>query len=138
VEARAFDPDGPIAKVQFTLNSILVATTFTNFTTTLTGLAAGKYQLNAIASDTRGATATSAPVNFSVVITPTLLSLTRQGTSAVNILAGGTAGVPHVLQLSFDLSQWLSIETNIGQGQITFTDQQRANAPQQFYRVIIP
>jgi hypothetical protein len=135
--ATAFDPDGPIAQVQFALNGAVVATTMADFTTTFTNLAPGRFVLTAIAFDTRGGSRTSAPVNFSMVFAPRISSLIRLGTN-VNILATATGGIAHVLEYSTDLTRWTPIATNVAvRGQVPFTDQQRQTNTQQFYRIVI-
>ncbi|MDB6038168.1 MAG: large protein, partial [Verrucomicrobiales bacterium] len=109
--ATAFDPDGPIAQVQFALNGAVVATTMADFTTTFTNLAPGRFVLTAIAYDTRGGSSTSAPVSFSMVFAPRISSLTRLGTN-VNVLATATGGIAHVLEYSTDLTHWTPVATN--------------------------
>jgi hypothetical protein len=136
--ATAFDPDGPIAQVQFALNGTVAAITSAQFSTTFTNLAPGKYVLTAIALDNRGGSTTSAPVAFSVVFPPKLVSLTRTGAN-VNIIASATGGFIHVLQYGNQLGHWTSIATNIAvRGQVPFTDLQRQTNAAQFYRIIIP
>lgn len=135
--ATAFDPDGPVAQVQFALNGAVMATTAVDFTTTFTNLAPGKYVLTAIAYDTRGGSSTSAPVNFSMVFAPRLTSVTRTGTN-VNLLATATGGIVHVLEYGTDLAHWIPVATNVAvRGQVPFTDQQRPANAQQFYRIVI-
>jgi hypothetical protein len=137
VLATAFDPDGPVAQVQFALNGTVQATTVADFATTFTNLAPGKYLLSAIAFDNRGGSSTSAPVNFSMVFAPRLTALTRVGTN-VNILAAATGGIVHILEYSPDLEHWIPVATNVAvRGQVPFTDQQRPANRQQFYRIVI-
>jgi hypothetical protein len=137
VLATAFDPDGPVAQVQFALNGTVQATTVADFTTTFTNLAPGKYLLSAIAFDNRGGSSTSAPVNFSMVFAPRLTALTRVGTN-VNILATATGGIAHILEYSPDLDHWIPVATNVAvRGQVPFTDLQRPANRQQFYRIVI-
>ena len=65
--ASASDPDGDIEWVEFYLNSALVGRLLsTPVSTTLIGLAAGTYQVRAVASDNLGASAVSAAATFLV------------------------------------------------------------------------
>jgi regulation of enolase protein 1 (concanavalin A-like superfamily) len=67
VAASASDTDGTIAKVDFYRGSQLVGSDTTNsYSTTFSNVAAGTYQLTAVATDSDGETTTSAPVNVTV------------------------------------------------------------------------
>ena len=65
--AVAADSDGTVAKVDFYAGATLVGTdTSSPFTQTWTGVAAGSYALQAVATDNKGATTTSGTVNVTV------------------------------------------------------------------------
>ena len=65
--ATASDTDGSITKVDFYRGTQLIRSDTTNsYTATATGLAAGTYQLTAVATDSDGVTSTSAPVSVTV------------------------------------------------------------------------
>jgi hypothetical protein len=65
--ASASDPDGAIEWVEFYLNSTLVGHLLSApLSTTLSGLAAGVYQVNAVASDNLGAATVSPAATFTV------------------------------------------------------------------------
>ncbi len=69
VSATASDPDGAVAKVEFYLDGSEVAEDSTApYGTTVTGLPAGAHTLTAVATDDDGASASSAPVAFTVSI----------------------------------------------------------------------
>ena len=67
VTAAASDTDGTINKVDFYRGTQLIGSDTTNtYSATATGLAAGTYQLTAVATDSDGVTRTSAPVSVTV------------------------------------------------------------------------
>jgi regulation of enolase protein 1 (concanavalin A-like superfamily) len=67
VTATASDTDGSITKVDFYRGTQLIGSDTTNsYTATATGLAAGTYQLTAVATDSDGVTSTSSPVSVTV------------------------------------------------------------------------
>ena len=67
VAATASDTDGTVAKVDFYQGATLIASDTTNsYSAPLRNLAAGTYQLTAVAIDSDGATSTSAPVSVTV------------------------------------------------------------------------
>jgi regulation of enolase protein 1 (concanavalin A-like superfamily) len=67
VAASASDTDGTITKVEFYQGAQLIASDTTNaYSATLSNVAAGTYQLTAVATDSDGETTTSAPVSVTV------------------------------------------------------------------------
>ena len=67
VTATASDTDGTITKVDFYRGTQLIGSDTTNsYSATATGLAAGTYQLTAVATDSDGVTRTSSPVSVTV------------------------------------------------------------------------
>jgi regulation of enolase protein 1 (concanavalin A-like superfamily) len=67
VTATASDTDGAISKVDFYRGTQLIGSDTTNaYSATATGLAAGTYQLTAVATDSDGVTSTSSPVSVTV------------------------------------------------------------------------
>jgi hypothetical protein len=67
VSADAADPEGPVQKVDFYLGANLIGSVSNNpYTLTTTGVAAGAYNLTAVASDGAGYRGTSAPVSITV------------------------------------------------------------------------
>ncbi len=67
VTATATDADGTVAKVEFFQGNVLIGTdTTAPFAATWTGVTAGTYSLTAKATDDKGATASSAPLNITV------------------------------------------------------------------------
>ena len=69
--ANASDPDGPIARVDFYSGTSLLGTDSASpFSYNWSGPPAGSYSLTAVAYDTAGMSATSAPVSISVGTPP--------------------------------------------------------------------
>jgi hypothetical protein len=69
--AEATDSDGSVANVQFLLNNSPIGSSAgPNFSTNVSGLAAGNYSLTAIATDDQGAATTSDPVTVIVTNAP--------------------------------------------------------------------
>ena len=67
VTAAASDTDGAITKVDFYRGTQLIGSDTTNsYSASLTGVAAGTYQLTAVATDSDGVTSTSSPVSVTV------------------------------------------------------------------------
>ncbi len=65
--ATASDTDGTVTRVDFYRGTQLIASDTTNsYTASLPNLAAGTYQMTAVATDSDGATSTSAPVSVTV------------------------------------------------------------------------
>jgi hypothetical protein len=100
--ATAADSDGTIAKVDFFVDTQLVATdTAAPFQGSWTNVPAGQYSLTARATDNRGAVATSAATSIKVIAGPTILASpatvsVRQGstnTFAVSLASQPTASV---------------------------------------------
>jgi len=87
VTASAADADGAIQKVDFYQGATLIGTATTSpYTIQWTNVAAGAYSLNAVATDDRNATTTSAAVAITVNALPTV-SITAP-------TAGATFGAP--------------------------------------------
>ena len=92
--ARASDTDGTIAKVDFYRGSTLLGSDTTRnsqneYTYSWTNVAAGSYQLNAVARDNDGATATSLVANITVTTlaapTPTRVAFNASADHATNV-----------------------------------------------------
>ena len=86
VTATASDTDGTITRVAFYRGTELIGSDTTNtYSATATGLAAGTYQLTAVATDSDGVRRTSSPVSVTVNGTtnhPPTVSLTRPAASS--------------------------------------------------------
>ena len=82
LSASASDPDGGVARVDFFAGSTLVGTANASpYTVTWSGVAAGTYTLTAVATDTAGASTTSAARTITVNQRPTV-SLTSPANNA--------------------------------------------------------
>ena len=112
--ASAASSSGPVTNLQFFANAttLLKSVSTAPFTTIASNLAAGSYTLTAVAT-AKGISATSSPVNVSVV-TPLTVNL-----SAAKITAGKIAfsysanpGLAYVVQSSSNLVTWVTVGTN--------------------------
>jgi Bacterial Ig domain/Carboxypeptidase regulatory-like domain/IPT/TIG domain/Beta-propeller repeat/Bacterial TSP3 repeat len=116
--ATASDVDGSITKVDFFAGALLVGTdTSSPYQVTWTNARAGAHTLTAVATDNSGGTATSNPVNITVVWQAGLSALAdayvRDGTSAatnfgtaleLQVQASATAGSNRESYLKFNLT----------------------------------
>ena len=86
VTAAASDTDGTITKVDFYRGTQLIGSDTTNsYSVSVTGVAAGTYQLIAVATDSDGVTSTSSPVSVTVsgpTNQPPTVSLTSPAASS--------------------------------------------------------
>ena len=76
INATAGDPDGSVTRVDFYRGSTLIASDTTSpYSATWSNPASGTYTLTAVAVDSAGASATSAPVSITVNVATTLPTL---------------------------------------------------------------
>jgi hypothetical protein len=66
VSATATDPDGTVARVDFSLGSLTASDTTSPYSTTFSNVAAGTYAVSARATDNQGATAVQDPFMITV------------------------------------------------------------------------
>ena len=86
--ATATDPDGTVSRVDFFVDTQLIATdTSAPFQGSWTNVPVGQYSLTARATDNRGAVATSAAVAIRVLAGPTIVA----SPATVSVRQGGTA-----------------------------------------------
>jgi plastocyanin len=141
VQATASDSDGDtITKVQFFAGANPLGTVSNPGPTAsfnVPSLAAGNYTLKAVATDSRGATNSSAGVTIHVV-TPapiTLSAIQRLSASSTQFTFSTTPGLNYVVQRSSDLANFAPIGTvSANAGTMTFTDN-NASGIQNFYRI---
>jgi len=115
ITADASDSDGTIAKVEFLVNSAIAATdTIAPYSATISGLTPGTYVLTAVATDSGGATTTSAPRTITVTtatgstaaVAFVMADASTQGTwkgtygSQGAVIVGDTATLPGDVQLA--------------------------------------
>lgn len=82
--ATASDPDDSVAKVDFYVGSTRIGTsTSSPYGVTWSNVALGSYSITAVATDSRGATTTSAAVAVTVVATPLVVVTSPVGCSSV-------------------------------------------------------
>ncbi|MBI4657768.1 MAG: hypothetical protein HY735_02765 [Verrucomicrobia bacterium] len=138
IQTAASDSDGSIQKVSFFSGSTLLGSVASPpFNLAVTNVAAGNYKLTAVATDDRGASATSPPVTISVVTpVPIQLSVPRRlPLTGFQFNHTGNPGLRYVVEKSLDLTQWLSIATNLAAGALTTVNDNGAAASPNFYRV---
>jgi len=138
VSATASDPDGTIASVEFFDGQrSLGLRSSPPFTITLADLAAGRYNLAAVATDNKGGSMTSGIVVLHVAAPPRILSIMNLGGDHFHITAQATPGISHVLEGTHDFEMWSPIATNIAQqAGLEFIDFAHEMIHLRFYRVV--
>ncbi|PYK63793.1 MAG: hypothetical protein DME21_01800 [Verrucomicrobia bacterium] len=114
IQAPATDSDGTVARVDFFAGTNLLGTaTNSPPSFTWTDVAAGRYSLTAQATDDRGGTSTSNPVNVTVT------AVTGVGPRLTIVLTGNTVGISwmatgYQLQMKTNLSSlsWTDVPVN--------------------------
>ncbi|HYT60969.1 MAG TPA: Ig-like domain-containing protein [Haliangiales bacterium] len=112
--ASASDTDGNVTNVQFFANSTAVGSAAASpFSVVAGNLAAGNYALTAVATDNGGLSATSSPVNISVV-TPmdVMLSLPSITNGEFQFTYAANAGLRYVIEHSSNFVNWNAVVTN--------------------------
>jgi uncharacterized repeat protein (TIGR01451 family) len=107
IEATASDPDGSVAKVGFFQGNISLGEDSTvPYSVIWSNVAAGTYTLTATATDNRGATATSGPVNITVSSLPSLTindaSVLEGNSGTTNTLFTVSLSAPSVQPVTVD------------------------------------
>jgi plastocyanin len=137
IQASATDTDGTISQMQFLTNSAsLLFDTAEPYEATAVNLPAGTYNLLAVATDNRNASATSSVATISVVNPVDVVLSGVQRLSGTNFQFRYTAnpGLRYVVECSPILTNWSSVATNRASGASeSFTD--AINTDRNFYRV---
>ena len=137
IQASATDTDGTISQVQFFTNSAsLLIDTAAAYEATAANLPAGAYNLFAVATDNRNASATSSVATISVVNPVDVVLSGAQRLSGTNFQFRYTAnpGLRYVVERSPILTNWSSVATNTASGASeSFTD--AIDTDRNFYRV---
>jgi len=142
IQATASDTDGTISKVDFYRGTTLMGTVSgagPNVSFTVTNLAAGTYQLKAVATDNLGGTNGSAVVTVSVVTPAPILisSPQRTGPNTFQFTYSTTAGLQYVVRKATSLSNWTAVVTNLATGtSLPFSDNAAAGS-MNFYSVML-
>lgn len=122
ISANATVSVGTVTNVQFFAGANSVGSKQSApFTITASGLAAGSYALKAVAT-AGGISATSAPVNISVV-TPVNTSLSTAGATVNNQFTfsySSTPGLRYDVEVSSNLFNWTPVFTNVATGNPSF------------------
>jgi plastocyanin len=128
IQATNKDSDGTVTKVDFRAGTTLLGTVSNppaTATFTVTNLAAGNYNLTAIATDNSGASKTSAVVAITV-LTPGPIHLTspqRISASNFQFLYTATPGLNYVVRRSGALPAFIPLRTNTAAtNNVTFLD----------------
>ena len=139
IMANAAVSSGSVTNVQFFTNNVSFGNVTTPpFTLTANNLAAGAYSLTAAAT-AAGISATSTPVNISVV-TPVAVTLTNSKTllrTNFQFSYAANVGLSYVIEKNTNLvfGSWTPIATNVAASNPTnFVDNHATNSPA-FYRV---
>lgn len=137
IQASATDTDGTISQVQFFTNSAsLLIDTAAAYEATAANLPAGTYNLFAVATDNRNASATSSVASISVVNPVDVVLSGVQRLSGTNFQFRYTAnpGLQYVVECSPILTNWSAVATNTaGAALESFTGV--INTDRNFYRV---
>jgi len=122
ITANASVSSGSVTNVQFFANANSVGSKQTApFTITANGLGAGAYALKAVAT-AAGISATSAPVNISVV-TPVETSLSAEPATVDNQFVfsySSTPGLRYEVDISSNLFNWNPVSTNVATDNTSF------------------
>ena len=136
ISAAAAVAGGTVTNVEFFANLVsLGSTQSAPFSVTTGNLAAGQYALTAVET-AAGVSATSSPVNISVVA-PVAVTLSSPQINGSQFAFDYTAdpGLQYVIQNSSNLVNWRSLVTNVATGNpVHFTDSFTSNSAQ-YYRV---
>ncbi|HEX4349267.1 MAG TPA: Ig-like domain-containing protein, partial [Verrucomicrobiae bacterium] len=127
---------GPVTNVQFFANTttLLGSATVAPFTAVSSSITAGSYSLTAVAT-AAGISATSAPVNVSVV-TPVSTHISSPNVSAglFSFSYNANPGLSYVVEGSSNLINWLPLVTNVPSvSPVPFSNPDANHA--QFYRI---
>ena len=135
ISATTTDSNATVTNVQFLVGSTVISNvTTTPFMATAGNLAAGSYTLSAIATDSNGLKATYS-VSIRVFNPISIAGGASFSGSSFQFSYSANSGLSYVVQRSADLSQWISLSTNVATGSSeTFTDTQAVNNSF-FYRV---
>ena len=135
ISATTTDSNATVTNVQFLVGSTVISNvTTTPFMATAGNLAAGSYTLSAIATDSNGLKATNS-VSIRVFNPISIAGGASFSGSSFQFSYSANSGLSYVVQRSADLSQWISLSTNVATGSSeTFTDTQAVNNSF-FYRV---
>ena len=122
ISANASVSTGSVTNVQFFAGANLLGSKQTApFNVTANGLSAGSYALKAVAT-AGGISATSAPVNISVV-TPVNTSLSAARATVNNQFVfsySSTPGLRYEVDISSNLFNWTPVSTNVATGNPSF------------------
>ena len=119
--AAATDFDGTIARVDLVAGTNLVARDVSEpYSLTASNLPAGTYQFRALAMDTSGMSATSAPVTITVLSPPQIISLVATG-SVWRYLDDGSNQGTNWIRPNFNDSNWPLGTAKFGTGDVAVT-----------------
>jgi plastocyanin len=137
IQASASDSSGAVTNVQFLIGSTVLTNRATApFFAVTNNLAAGTYQLSAIAIGNNGLTATNS-ISISVVVPNPIVTGTPAFASPGNFQFSysATIGLTYVVQVSADLLDWTSLATNTATVNPEIFTDTNAGGSTAFYRV---
>ncbi len=145
LQATAMDSDGTVTNVQFFTGTTSIGSVpAPPFQFNVIGLTAGSYSLTARAADNRGAMATSAPVNITVV-TPVDIVFNAPVLSAtdVTLTFSATPGLLHMLEKATNLppTSWMpdgSFTPAPNTNRVTVTRPRAGLPPILYWRAVRP
>lgn len=134
IQATDSDPDDTVSKIAFFAGSTLLGT-ITNPAASVSfpvpNLTAGSYVLKAVATDSRGATNTSAAVTVNVIQAAaiSLSSPQRQSPTSFKFTYSANPGLRYIIRRAGALPAWTDIATNTAStSSITFVDSNALNS----------
>lgn len=140
IRANASDTDDSVSRVQFfagTSSLGIVSNPPASLSLQVTNLAAGSYTLKAVATDSRGATNTSAGISIQV-LTPAAIEISaarRPSPTSFQFLYTATPGLSYVVERAAGLPTLTAISTNVATtNHVSYTDN-NATSEVNFYSV---
>jgi hypothetical protein len=120
--AAATDFDGTIARVELFVGTNAMARDLSEpYSLIASNVATGTYQVRAVATDTSGMSATSAPVTISVISPPQMISLVATG-ATWRYLDDGTDQGTNWIGANFNDSNWRLGRAKFGTGDVAVTE----------------
>jgi Zn-dependent metalloprotease len=138
VSASANDIDGSISRVEFYSGDRLLRTeTARPFSMIWSDLPAGVYTVYARAYDNQGASATTAPLRFTVKPPAQAAVINRVGAPGFEFALSLPQAGLYRLEASTNLVDWVSLGSFLSSTNFGYLDSSVTNYPQRFYRAVL-